>query len=295
MSILSSAEAFQHIRRLQIKALHHVNDLFAGIYRSTFKGKGLEFEEVREYSPGDDIRTIDWNVTARSQHPFVKHFREERELTVMLVVDISASSHFGHIERYKSEMIAELAALLAFSAIKNQDKVGLLLFTSDVELYLKPKKGTRHVLRVIRELLYFTPQHQGTDLPKALSFLGRVQRRHVICFLISDFLTDNFSMQASLIAKRHELIAFHVFDTLEKQFSPQALFTLRDLETGMQSVVDTADPLVRQRFEQHAQEQGKKVRQLFESIGADYLAMHTGEPSSVVLQRFFRLRGGRQR
>jgi uncharacterized protein (DUF58 family) len=289
--MIESTEAFQHIRRLQIKALRHVDDLFAGIYRSTFKGRGLEFEEVREYQPGDDIRTIDWNVTARSQHPFVKIFREERELTLMLVVDISASSHFSHTGRFKSEMIAELAALLAFSAIKNQDKVGLLLFTNEVELYLKPNKGVRHVLRVIRELLYFTPQHQGTDLPKALSFLGRVQRKRVICFLISDFLTGDFSWQAALIAKRHELIAFHVFDTFEKQFAPQGLFTLHDLETQEQAMIDTANPLVQQHFQQKAHEQSLAIQHLFERLGADYMAMHTGESSSVVLQRFFRLRG----
>lgn len=289
--MIEPTEAFQHIRRLQIKALRHVDDIFAGIYRSAFKGKGLEFEDVREYRPGDDIRSIDWNVTARSQHLFVKNFREERELTVMLVVDISASSHFSHTARFKSEMIAELAALLAFSAIKNQDKVGLLLFTNEIELYLKPKKGVRHVLRVIRELLYFTPQHQGTDLPKALSFLGRVQRRRVICFLISDFLTGDFSSQAALIAKRHELIAFHVFDAYEKLFSPQALFTLHDLETDEKTIVDTADPLVQRNFQQQAQTQGMAVKHLFERIGADYMAMHTSESSSAVLQRFFRLRG----
>lgn len=284
-------EAFQHIRRLQIKALHHVDDLFAGIYRSVFKGKGLEFEDVREYKAGDDIRTIDWNVTARSQHPFVKNFREERELTVMLVVDISASSHFSHTDRFKSEMIAELAALLAFSAIKNQDKVGLLLFTNEVELYLKPKKGVRHVLRVIRELLYFHPQHKGTDLPKALSFLGRVQRKRVICFLISDFLTGNFNKQAALIAKRHELIAFHVFDSYEKDFSPQGLFALRDLETSEHILVDTADKHVQQHFQKKTQEHALSIQHLFERMGADYIAMDTNESSSHVLQRFFRLRG----
>lgn len=284
-------EAFQHIRRLQIKALHNVNDLFAGIYRSAFKGKGLEFEDVREYQPGDDIRTIDWNVTARSQHPFVKNFREERELTVMLVVDISASSQFSHTTRFKSEMIAELAALIAFSAIKNQDKVGLLLFSNEIELYLAPKKGVRHVLRVIRELLYFTPKNRGTDLPKALSFLGRVQRKHVICFLISDFLTGDFNRQAALIAKRHELIAFHVFDTYEQFFAPKGLFTLRDLESQEQSVIDTTHPTVQEHFQKKTHEQQIATKHLFERIGAGYMSMHTGESSSHVLQRFFRLRG----
>lgn len=292
--MIEQHEAFQYIRRLQIKALRNVDDLFAGIYRSAFKGKGLEFEDVREYRPGDDIRTIDWNVTARSQHPFVKNFREERELTVMLIVDISASAHFSHTSRLKSEMIAELAALLAFSAIKNQDKVGLLLFTNDIELYLKPKKGVRHVLRVIRELLYFTPRNTGTDLPKALSFLGRVQRKRAICFLISDFLTGDFSWQAALIAKRHELIAFHVFDTYEKIFTPRGLFILHDLETQEQAAVDTADPTVQQHFQRKADEQGLSVKHFFQRIGADYMAMHTGESSSDVLQRFFRLRGGKR-
>jgi len=283
-------DAFQRIRRLQIKALHYVQDLFSGIYRSTFKGKGLEFEDVREYQPGDDIRTIDWNVTARSQHPFVKNFREERELTLNLVVDISASSRYGHSTLLKSELIAELAAILAFSAIKNQDKVGLLLFTNEIELYLPPKKGLRHVLRVIRELLYFQPKHMGTDLPKALSFLGKVQRKKAICFLISDFLANNFERQVSVIAKRHALIAIHVFDVYEKKFAPQGLFALRDLETDKEAIIDTSNSLVQNHFQKQAQEQERYVKQLFERAGADYTTIHTDESPADALQRFFRLR-----
>ncbi len=246
---------------------------------------------MREYQPGDDVRRIDWNVTARSQYPHVKNFREERELTVMLVVDISASSRFSHIERLKSELIAELAALLAFSAIKNQDKVGLLLFSEEIELYLKPKKGVRHVLRVIRELLYFQPQHKGTNLQKALAFLGRVQRRQVICFLISDFLTEDFSWQAALIAKRHELIGIHVYDSYETLFIPQGLFTLRDLETEEQVMVDTADPAVQQHYQDKTRAHQANLKKLFESIHADFISMNTAESTSDVLQRFFRLRG----
>lgn len=290
MHTSSLEEIFRNIRRLQIKALRDVNDLFAGNYRSVFKGKGLEFEEVREYQPGDDIRQIDWNITARSQHPFVKHFREERELTVMLIVDISASSSFSHTTRLKSEMIAELAALLAFSAIKNQDKVGLLLFTDQIELYLKPKKEMRHILRVIRELLYFQAQHTGTDLSLALQFLGRVQRKQTICFLISDFLSNDFSKELNLIAKRHELIAFHVYDTYERSFSPQGLFTLKDLETQEQVVVDTGDLHVQEHFKKLAQEHASKIKRLFERLGADYIPMHTGESSATVLRRFFQSR-----
>lgn len=285
-----SSEAFRQIRRLQIRARKHVTDLFAGIYRSTFKGKGLEFEDVREYQVGDDIRSIDWNVTARFQHPYVKNFQEERELTVMLVVDVSASSRFSHTSRLKSEVIAELGALLAYSAINNQDKVGLLLFSSEIELYLKPKKGSRHVLRVIRELLQFTPQHRGTDLPKALAFLRRVQRRHVICFLISDFLAPDFSRQASLIAKRHDLIACHVYDTHEQLFSPEGLFTLRDLESNEQALIDASDPQVQHHFEQMAQEHTEAIRHLFAKIGADFFSIHTGESSTEALFRFFQLR-----
>ena len=291
--MIDPAKAFQQIRRLQITALRNVNDLFAGIYRSTFKGRGLEFEDVREYLAGDDIRLIDWNNTARSRHLFVKNFREERELTVMLVVDISASSQYGHLERLKSEMIAELAALIAFSAIKNQDKVGLLLFSSEVELYLRPKKGVRHVLRLIRELLYFSPKHKGTDMPKALDFLGRVQRKQAICFLISDFLSSDFSKQVKLIARMHELIAFHVFDTYEREFLPQALFNLHDLESGEEHLVDTKEISVREKFRSTAEEGGRAIRRIFESSGADYLTMHTGETSKEVLQRFFRLRKGK--
>ena len=293
-SSIQQTECFTHIRRLQIKALRNVNDLFAGIYRSSFKGRGLEFEDIREYQQGDDIRAIDWNVTARSQHPFVKNFREERELTVILAVDISASSQYSHTSKLKSEMIAELSALIAFSAIKNQDKVGLLLFSDEVELYLKPKKGARHVLRVIRKLLYFSPQHKGTDIPKALSFLGRVQRKQAICFLISDFLEGDFSKQVALLTRRHELIAFHVYDDYEKEFSPKALLNLKDLETDQEIIVDTGDSKVRNNFQSRAKEQEKLTRRLFEGAGADYMSMHTGESSSTVLQRFFKRRGQRR-
>ena len=288
--MLDPKEAFKRIRRVQISALRHVNDLFAGNYRSVFKGRGLEFEEVREYQPGDDIRLIDWNVTARSGNPFVKNFREERELTVILAIDISASSHFGHIRQTKSEMVAEIAAILAFSAIKNHDNVGLLLFTDQVELYLKPKKGVRHVLRVIREILYFEPKHKRTDLAVAFAFLAKVQRRPAICFLISDFLGNNFSKQANILAKRHELIAFHVLDPYERSFKPKGLFSLRDLETGDIALIDTSNTKTRQRFEELSKEREKNVRKLFLGLGTSYFAMHTGESSQNILQRFFYLR-----
>ncbi len=230
--MLISKDSFEHIRAIQIRATRNVNDLFGGIYRSVFKGRGLEFEDVREYEPGDEIRSIDWNVTARMQNAYVKNYREERELSVMLVVDVSASSHFGHASYLKSELITEIAALLAFSAIKNQDKVGLLLFSDQIELYLRPKKGSRHVLRIIRELLYFQPKQRGTDLQKALAFLGKVQRHQTVCFIISDFISGDFSHELQLTAKRHETIAIYVYDDYEIQFPNIGLIALQDLESG---------------------------------------------------------------
>jgi uncharacterized protein (DUF58 family) len=288
--MLIQGEEFKHIRRLQIKALRNVNDLFAGSYRSVFKGRGLEFEEVREYEPGDDVRIIDWNVTARSQKLYVKNFREELELTVMLVVDISASSRFSHTSQLKSELIAELAALIAFSAIKNQDKVGLLLFSTEVELYIRPKKGLRHVLRVIRELLYFHPQHRGTDLQKALEFLGKVQRKRAICFLISDFIAEDFSKEVAIIAKRHEIIGFQVYDVMERSFIPKATLTLKDLETGEEVIVDTVEQRIREQYERMTHEKQERLKRLFSRIGARFLSINTDEDSSSALTRFFKLR-----
>lgn len=284
-------EAFQSIRSIQIRATRNVNDLFAGIYRSVFKGRGLEFEDVREYQPGDEIRSIDWNVTARMQNAYVKNFKEERELTVMLVVDVSASSQFGHASRLKSQLIAEIGALLAFSAIKNQDKVGLLLFSDQIELYLRPKKGTRHVLRVIRELLYFQPQHLGTDLQKALAFLGRVQRHQTICFLISDFLTENFSHELRLTAKRHETIAIRIYDQYESQFPKLGLAALRDLESNTSAYVDSSDPLTIAQFQEQAELNRSQLKQLIHRAGADLISIRTDESYEKTLQHFFKKRG----
>jgi len=288
------AEAFRSIRRLQIKALRNVEDFFGGIYRSAFKGQGLEFEDVREYQEGDDIRTIDWNVTARSQRPYVKNFREERELTVLLVVDISSSTHYSHTERLKSDLIAEMGALLAFSAIRNQDKVGLVLFSSEIELYLRPQKDVRHVLRVIRELLYFKPKYSGTDLKKALAFVGRVQKKHVICFLISDFFGEDFSQQVALLAKRHELIAIQVSDRFEAQFPSLGLLTLRDLESHQWTLIDTSSPDTQHNFQTEAQTNQRLLKQLFQRVGADFLSIQTDESTAQALYHFFRLRRGRR-
>lgn len=292
--MLKEEAIFRSIRKLHITAKHDVENLFSGMYRSVFKGKGLEFEDVREYQAGDDIRSIDWNVTARSLVPFVKNFREERELTVMLLVDISASSFFGHAKRLKSQMIAELAALIAFCAITNHDKIGLLLFSNEIELYLKPKNGLRHVLRVIRALLNFKSPHRGTNLQRALNFFGKIQKHRAICFLISDFLTPDFCSEVTLIAQKHELIAFHIFDSYEKCFEPKALLALRDLESQEELLVDTADIGVQRYFQEQAQTHHCEIQRLFERIGARYVEINTLESASLVLRRFFQCRTGKR-
>lgn len=287
-------EIFSHIRRLQILTTRRVNTLFAGAYRSAFKGRGLEFEEVREYQQGDDVRTIDWNVTARAQHPYVKNFREERELTIVLLVDVSASSHFGSSTRMKSEVIAEIGAILAFSAIKNNDKVGLILFSDRVELYLSPKKSLRHVLRVIRELLYFQPTHKGTDLKAGLDFLGRVQRKHCVCFLISDFLSVDFGHEAALMAKRHELVAIHVDDLHERVFPKVGLIELKDLESGEKRWVDTNSEQVQKEFQQKVQRRLQTLNQMMKSIGVSLIQIDCRQPYTDKLRNFFKYRKRRR-
>lgn len=287
---MANKALFSDIRRIQIKTLREVQDLFAGAYHSAFKGQGLIFEEVREYFPGDEIRHIDWNVTARMQEPFVKSFKEERELTVMLIVDISASSLFSSDSRLRSELIAEIAAVLAFSATKNQDKVGLILFSSKIELYLPAKKTVRSVLRVIRELLYFKPKHKGTDLQKALSFLGKVQHKHAVCFLISDFLKPNSGRDIDIISQKHDLIAIKVSDPCEKSFPNLGLVQLKDLESGQESLVDTSHPLFQKQFIERAKEQERIFKQATRRSGCSVIEISTQKSYIEPLRHFFRTR-----
>lgn len=283
--------SYEKIRRLQVIAWRKVNELFAGCYHSAFKGQGIEFEEVREYFPGDDFRTIDWNVTARFQRPFVKLFREERELTMTLIVDVSSSSQFGHGSQSKRELMAEMGALLAFSAIRNQDKVGLILFTNEVELYLKPKRGVRHILRVIRELLYFTPKQKTTDVSCALKFLMATQKKQCVVFLMSDFLNPCLEKEwMSLAAQKHEFNIFHVWDRTEEILPPLGLLTLQDLETGEIKIVDASDSQVRQSFSKKAREEQGKIKMLFSQLKIPYMTLTTDERADKALYRFFRLR-----
>jgi uncharacterized protein (DUF58 family) len=283
-------EVMQQIRRIQIRTAHVVNDILAGQYESVFKGQGMEFKEVREYVPGDDIRMIDYNVTARTGTPHVKLLAEERELTVMLVVDASASGRFGSVDRFKNELAAELCAVLAVSAIKNHDKVGLIIFTDEVELYVPPSKGRRHVLRVIREVLYFEPMGRGTDIPGALHFLNGVIKRRSVTFLVSDFMADGYEDALRVAGKRHDVIGVTVSDPRETVLPEVGLVWVRDAETGREVLVDTADQAVRERYAKAAISRHRKRDETLRRTRTDAIHVSTDKPYVDELFRFFRMR-----
>jgi len=290
------------MRQLEIRTRRMVNDSLAGSYHSVFKGRGMDFDEVREYSPGDEVRTIDWNVTARAGRPFVKKFTEERELTIFLLVDISASGNFGSSSLSKRDLAAELASVLAFSAIRNSDKVGLLLYTDRVERYLPPKKGRRHVLRVVRDILYHTPEATGTDTVKALDVANRLLHRRAVVFLISDFETpqDPAATRRELrramrrTNRRHDLIAVHVEDPREKELPDVGIVALEDAESGEVIELDTASAKVRRRFKELSLERGRRLVSDFRSEGIDTLQLQTDAPYMPALQRFFKTRERRR-
>ncbi len=290
------------MRQLEIRTRRMVNDSLAGSYHSVFKGRGMDFDEVREYSPGDEVRTIDWNVTARAGRPFVKKFTEERELTIFLLVDISASGNFGSGALSKRDLAAELASVLAFSAIRNSDKVGLLLYTDRVERYLPPKKGRRHVLRVVRDILYHAPAAIGTDTIKALDVVNRLLHRRAVVFLISDFETPKNTVVARIelrhamrrTNRRHDLIAVHVEDPREKELPDVGIVALEDAESGEVIELDTASAAVRRRFKELSLERGRRLVSDFRSEGIDTLQLQTDAPYMPALQRFFKTRERRR-
>ncbi len=288
------AEILRKVRRIQIITSAMVNDIFAGQYHSAFKGRGMEFEEVREYQPGDDTRTIDWNVTARTGRPFVKNYREERELTVLLLVDVSASQDFGTRDQLKSELVAELGATLAFSAIQNNDKVGLVLFTDRIEHFVPARKGTRHVLRVVRELLYHQPAGRRTDVSVPLEYLNRVQRRRAVVFLISDFQAPEFRGPLRVARHRHDLIPILVRDEREAVLPAVGYVELVDPETGEQLLVDTSSRSFRSRFQQLAERRRADLVSEFRKLRIDTLQVSTGESFVEPLAAFFRQRGRRR-
>lgn len=283
-------ELAKKIRYIQIYSSKTVNDVLAGEYHSVFKGQGMQFEEVRQYQPGDEVRSIDWNVTARMGEPFVKRYREERELTVMFLVDLSASGDFGSHEKLKNEVAAEICALLAFSAIKNNDKVGLIIFTEDIELFVPPAKGTSHVLRVIRELLEFRPQRTRTNIREGVEYLARITRKRSVVFLVSDFLESGFERALRTLGRRHDVIAVSIADPLELRFPDVGLLALEDAETGEWVQIDTGSVAVRRRYETLGAQRQEQLRELFRSMGIDHLEILTNRDYVRALVAFFRSR-----
>ncbi|MBI3893836.1 MAG: DUF58 domain-containing protein [Candidatus Wallbacteria bacterium] len=269
-------EILRKVRRIEIKTRSLVENVFSGQYHSVFKGRGMEFAEVREYQYGDDIRRIDWNVSARMGSPFVKQFQEERELTVMLVVDASGSGDFGTYRQFKGEMAVEIAALLAFSAIKNNDRVGLLMFTDEVEKFVPPKKGRLHVLRVLRELLYFEPRRKGTNIVEALRYLERVLVHKSVVFLLSDFMSRGFDKTMRVAARRHDLIAVPISDPREEDMPPVGMVELEDAETGERLLVDTFDPGFRKAYRDLAHKGRQELLAKLRAMKVDTIPLSTG-------------------
>jgi len=288
-------EILKKVKRLEITTRGMVNDVFSGEYHSVFKGRGMDFAEVRQYQIGDDIRTIDWNVTARYGHPYVKVFEEERELTVMLLVDASSSGEFGTFERMKGEIGVEICALLAFSAIKNNDKVGLIIFTDKVEKFVPPRKGKSHVLRVLRELLYFRPEEKKTDISAALEYLSRVIRRRSVVFLISDFLSSNYEQALRIANKKHDIVGIHIVDPRELELPGIGYIELEDAETGEEILLNTSDREIRRLFSQRTNEAMLQREKLFKSMNVDSIVIRTDESYFEPLIKFFRMRAKRFR
>ncbi|MGB6838277.1 MAG: DUF58 domain-containing protein [Dehalococcoidia bacterium] len=286
-------ELLQKIRRIEIRARRLVANLFLGEYHSVFRGRGLEFSEVREYQPGDDVRSIDWNVTARMGTPYVKKYVEERELTVLLVVDVSASEAFGTGAQTKGEVAAEVAALLAFAAVANNDRIGLLTFSDRIEKFVPPRKGSQHVLRIVRELLYSRPRGRGTDIAGALAYLTRVARRRSIIFLISDFLDRGFEGALRVAVQRHDLVAISLTDPRELSLPPLGLLELEDAETGQPLLLDTEDRETRRQYALAAAQRREERQQLLRSMAVDEVAIATDRSYVQPLMAFFQARARR--
>lgn len=311
LSAEQTREIMERVRHIEIRTARLARETFAGQYHSVFKGRGMDFEEVREYVPGDEVRAIDWNVTARTGKPFIKKFREERELTIVLLVDLSASGHFGSAAQSKRELAAEVASVLAFAAVRNNDKVGLILFTDEIEQYVPPRKGRSHVLRVVREILFFGARRRGTDVVRALEYANHVLKRRAVVFLVSDFLVPNgdapriavagtgtiaknvLRRTLEITARRHDLVGVVVSDPREAELPDVGRVVLEDAETGEQIEVDTHDVRTRQRFAEAAQARRGSVLQMLRGAGIDTLELSTALPYLSALLRFFQRRAAR--
>ncbi len=287
-------ELIKRIREIQIYTSRAVNANFAGQYESVFRGRGMQFDEIREYMPGDDIRTIDWNVTARTGKPFIKRFTEERELTVLFAVDLSASGEFGTVNKLKNELAAEFCAVLAFAAAKNNDKVGLVIFTDRIELFIPPKKGSRHVLRLIRELLAFKMPKRKTNIPLALDYIAKVARRRATVFLVSDFIETDFTKPLGLLNKRHDVVAVPVRDRVEMAMPSLGLIELQDAETGQILLVDTSSRNFRSQYGDHSTQRFNDLKGVFRSINVDMIPIMTDRQYINDLIQFFHMRHRRR-
>ncbi len=283
-------EILKKVKQIQIRSSRLVNDVLAGEYVSVFKGRGMEFDEVREYQAGDDIRTIDWNVTARLGHPYIKRYTEERELTIMFMVDLSFSGEFGSMKQFKNEIATEICAVLAFSAVRNNDKVGLILFTDKIEKFVPPKKGKTHVLRVIREVLYYKPENKGTDISIALEYLLKVTKRKTVCFLLSDFITEGFERALRIANKRHDMVAVSITDPRELEIPNVGFVELEDAETGEITLLDTSDRKMMERFNKFNVNNMEERAKLFRGMGVDLVDVRTDSSYVEPIMKFFRAR-----
>lgn len=287
-------EIIAKIRRIEITTSKLVTDMLAGQYESVFKGRGMEFDEVREYQPGDEIRSIDWNVTARMGHPFIKKYVEERQLTVMILLDASGSSYFGTSKRLKSELAAEVSAVLAFAAIQNKDRVGLIIFTDRIEKFIPPRKGLSHVLRVIREALYFKPKGRGTDIAGALRYLDGVTTRRAVTFIISDFFAKDFKKPLSIANKRHDCVGITITDPRETELPDTGLIELTDAETGAFFLIDTASSAIRRKYSARSRQLMEERLKLFASLDMDHIDIRTDKSYIEEFIKFFRKRKKRR-
>jgi len=286
----TTTEILKKVRKIEIKTKELSKHLFSGEYSSAFKGRGMSFSEVRDYHYGDDIRNIDWNVTARSNNPHVKVFEEERELTVVFLVDVSKSAFFGTVNQFKSEINTEICATLGFSALTNHDKVGAILFTDKVEKYIPPKKGRNHILRIIREMIYFEPEGKGTNLAEALKYLNSVVKKRSISFVMSDFMTDRYDTELKIAARKHDLIGIRVYDDLEARLPNVGLIKVVDSETGEEQLIDTGSKKTREQYANHFTEKSDYFFDSFKRSGADILTINTKEDYVKNMMRFFKSR-----
>jgi uncharacterized protein (DUF58 family) len=285
--MLSTADILKQVRALEIKSKKITTQLFTGEYHSAFKGKGMSFREVREYSAGDDVRFIDWNVSARYAHPFSKVFEEERELVMMLLIDTSTSNLFGTVGKRKKDLITEMAATLVFSAINNNDKVGIIFFSNKIEKYIPPKKGRQHALYIVRELLSIEPKTAGTNLDEAIKYFNNTTRQKSIAFLLSDFLDSGYQNDLKVIGKRHDVIGIKVYDKMDMTLPNLGLLQMKDAETGNTKWIDTSDAMVRHNYQQHFLKESDACKSNFRKAGAELLHVRTDEDYIKILQQFF--------